>query len=502
METASPLLFPNGTPLPTMNASTCELPTANTTVGTRCVSVVSYNLLAPAYVRPFDKRTGSIQPFAAFSWCSDADLEWATRRQKLLNLLLSCEAHVICLQELQLERNVATGQLELPIWIRPLLQNYTAKLPPQSELETIAERNVRVLEVDAAVTCAVLYQTRAFQTEDASSQSVENNTNTCVTVGLHSTSTIEAVGPIFVSSVHLDATDERKRVGQLAKCLKQARDLAGIGQPLTVIIAGDMNQEFLPGSCVEGFLCTAEELLSTTTESLVEECQSSLRLPDEPTESQLETWKELRLEANRVSREYCVSLKRVETGETRSAYDSSGAELSNDMRQWKLDHILYTSDTILPLSTWATLEDDGISCSAGLPNDRCPSDHLPVAAVLRVTPFLPLGNDQLRALLTRLHSLWDRQGDELKQLEKSFEAELKEVQAACGVFADLKKTAKKARPPEKVVEVMRRKRAAIKLVKAQHRKDRESLASMLSYQERLAMHRELGCSVDKWAERC
>ena len=35
------------------------------------VEVLSYNLLAPAFVRPIDLRTGEIQPFAAFQWVSE-----------------------------------------------------------------------------------------------------------------------------------------------------------------------------------------------------------------------------------------------------------------------------------------------------------------------------------------------------------------------------------------------------------------------------------------------
>eukprot|EP00951_Prasinocladus_malaysianus_P028547 scaffold260385_cov31-Prasinocladus_malaysianus.AAC.1 len=47
------------------------------------LSVLSYNLLAPLYVRPLDQRTGAVQSFAAFEWARDADLDWHTRRQKL-----------------------------------------------------------------------------------------------------------------------------------------------------------------------------------------------------------------------------------------------------------------------------------------------------------------------------------------------------------------------------------------------------------------------------------
>ena len=37
------------------------------------LSVVSYNLLAPLYVRPLDARTGCVQAFAAFQWAEPAD---------------------------------------------------------------------------------------------------------------------------------------------------------------------------------------------------------------------------------------------------------------------------------------------------------------------------------------------------------------------------------------------------------------------------------------------
>lgn len=35
------------------------------------LSVLSYNILAPVYVRPLDKRTGKVQEFAAFAWAGE-----------------------------------------------------------------------------------------------------------------------------------------------------------------------------------------------------------------------------------------------------------------------------------------------------------------------------------------------------------------------------------------------------------------------------------------------
>ncbi|KAH8059837.1 hypothetical protein JL720_13766 [Aureococcus anophagefferens] len=45
--------------------------------------VASYNLLAPLFVRPIDKRTGAVQPFAAFAWVPDDVLAWPARRDAL-----------------------------------------------------------------------------------------------------------------------------------------------------------------------------------------------------------------------------------------------------------------------------------------------------------------------------------------------------------------------------------------------------------------------------------
>ena len=48
------------------------------------LTIASYNLLAPIYVRPIDERTGTVQGFAAFEWASAEDLDWERRRPRLL----------------------------------------------------------------------------------------------------------------------------------------------------------------------------------------------------------------------------------------------------------------------------------------------------------------------------------------------------------------------------------------------------------------------------------
>ena len=67
------------------------------------LTVTSYNLLAPLYVRPVDTRTGQVQPFAAFEWASDEALSWEVRRPRILAELRAARPDVICLQEVQFE---------------------------------------------------------------------------------------------------------------------------------------------------------------------------------------------------------------------------------------------------------------------------------------------------------------------------------------------------------------------------------------------------------------
>jgi len=39
---------------------------SNDNTNANCISVASFNLLAPLYIRPIDQRTGKVQPFASF----------------------------------------------------------------------------------------------------------------------------------------------------------------------------------------------------------------------------------------------------------------------------------------------------------------------------------------------------------------------------------------------------------------------------------------------------
>ena len=356
-------------------------------------SVVSYNLLAPLYVRPLDARTGGVQAFAAFQWAEPADevLAWDVRRPRLLKELESCGADVICLQEVQFDSG-DDGSFSLPEWLR--LPDYMFRVPPAKELAQIADRNKRVLGSRSAIGNAVLYRTdRLALIEQSGPGSKDQLTGVGVCVRGKAGTPLAALGPTAVLSVHLDATSEEKRVKQLTKYLERARQLG----TREVILAGDLNTEVLPGSCVEAFVAGGQE---PTDEELARECASALRLTSEgdgdgseegeeaaagggeaaatangasgeasgdgeveaegegegeggeaasaPTAKQLAEWRELRAAAVAASAAQRIALARVPTGATRAAWPHG--QQGPPCGAWRLDHLLYTPRTLQALA--------------------------------------------------------------------------------------------------------------------------------------------------------
>ena len=136
-----------------------------------------------------------------------------------------------------------------------------------------------------------------LKTSTAKKEFVSDN-NTCVTVCLKHKSN-PGVDPLVIASVHLDATNEQKRVSLLTKCFARARFLlknASSQQfnndekmrilPLTAIISGDMNAEFLHGSCLSAILKDYDSQQVSESDT-VEACRSALRLQEAPNENQI-----------------------------------------------------------------------------------------------------------------------------------------------------------------------------------------------------------------------
>jgi hypothetical protein len=109
------------------------------------------------------------------------------------------------------------------------------------------------------------------------------------------------VDPIVISTIHLDARSEEKRVQQLRTCLKKSLAYAVTPYTPSCIIAGDYNCELFDGSCIHAFLSPmtphllAENDKCIQAEMRTRECASALRLSSGtlPSTVQLKAWDEL-----------------------------------------------------------------------------------------------------------------------------------------------------------------------------------------------------------------
>jgi hypothetical protein len=537
------------------------------------LSIASFNLLAPLYIRPIDQRTGLVQPFASFDWIiSDEDskriLGNEVRLPKLLQKLLDCKCDFICVQELQLERerveedvSACIGrvsrrqQFVLPRWIAPLIERsvsdnddkYDMILPPQSELEKIAERNRRVLLTDAAITNAIFYKSNKWQ--PAGTNNVVGNTTTCVTSIFLPTPIISddsvdvdsvCVDPIAITSIHLDARSEEKRVQQLRTCLENSISCTVTPYIPACIIAGDYNCELLDGSAIHAFLSPTisisgmppladddhDEKHRIQSENRIRECASALRLSSGilPTKNQLKTWDELVDYVTKFINCNDLELRRIDTGCTRAAYDhdneneSSTAALDDDnsknnhqtMAQWQLDHIMYTPSTLLPLKRWATLEDDEYSRTVGLPNDHIPTDHLPIAAMFELIPHPQLCTELMNKLTGSIQHIESRHELELKRTNEDINARRAELENTITIQSAVQSTKKKHKndpPPQEIIQHIQSSRAVVKEIKMMHRVERDSFVAKLTKLERMVFRHFLGnrtlgkdLTIDQWIE--
>ncbi|CAK0893060.1 unnamed protein product [Prorocentrum cordatum] len=344
-------------------------------------------------VRPLDKRTGGVQPWAAFEWAEPARevLAWDARRPRLLAELRAARADVLCLQEVQFERTGAGGaaRFVLPPWLCQLAEEegYTPRLPSEGPLQQMAERNLRVLDAEVAIGCVVMYRHDRLEEVDEASASRFANTLVGACLRGRGPGGLGSLGPTAVFSVHLDATSEEKRVEQMKRCLAHARQMG----TREVVVAGDFNTECLPGSCIGAMDVDCGD---PTDEDHLRECASALRIgggeptegadaPEEctaaaaaqttdgPTEQQLKDFAALRDRAVSLCREYRVAFSHVVTGPTRAAYDHG--KTCGPCVSWRLDHIYYTARTLRLRSSWQALEGDPASAARGLPNESCPS---------------------------------------------------------------------------------------------------------------------------------
>ena len=331
---------------------------------------------------------------------------------------------------------------------------------------------------------------------------------------------------IVITSIHLDACNEEKRVQQLQQCLEHSISSSTSYYHPACIIAGDYNAELFAGSCLNVFLANDEVDLNSTkkaqsedvdySDNRVKECATSLRLSSGtlPTTDQLKSWDTLHESVTTFIDDKLISLKRVDTGCTRVAYDhdedvSLNAEnVERTMKQWHLDHIVYTPTTLLPIKRWSTLEEDELSSKVGLPNNNIPTDHLPIAALFERKPHPQLSEEAKEKLLSSLNGIESRHTVELNaqheeserirsELEHAHLEKQRKVAAESNKSSEqqqqsTKKKEKKAQPPPEIIQHVRSSRQELKELKMKQKGERDSFISNLTILERMVVQNTFG----------
>uniref|UniRef100_A0A0G4FK59 Endonuclease/exonuclease/phosphatase domain-containing protein n=1 Tax=Chromera velia CCMP2878 TaxID=1169474 RepID=A0A0G4FK59_9ALVE len=505
----------------------------NTSLGTlnpEYLRVLSYNLLAPIYVRPLDLRTGQVQAFAAFLWAEPADqvLAWEVRWPRLRKELEESRADVICLQEVQFSSSEAGGgtapAFSLPDFLQ--LEGYEWRLPSLEEMTEMAERNKRVLGQYVAIGNAVLWRRERLQPSPQDKDTRHQSTRVSVCLQPQQGSAL-AVNPrpCAFTSVHLDATDEAKRVKQLCQALVVSKEMYGCTD---LIICGDMNTDFAPGTAVARFdSLTAKP----TEEELVEECRAALRLDSSdmpmeeeeggnqksasaaasaqcevekegleggegvaekekdnanqtPSVEQLDQWRALHKEAMLAVRERRVRLERAPTGPTRSGYGYGAT--AGPCVSFKLDHFLFSGSSLRLHTLWETLEADRESEMAGLPNMKCPSDHLPIGAAFERKAVETVEPSRVKEIEAAVEAVEASQSEALASLSRQMEGEAAALPQSENTNEGEKGKGKgkaKGKPSPEMVAHLQRRRRLEKELKGQQKGERERLVQGLSVLE-------------------
>ena len=206
-------------------------------------------------------------------------------------------------------------------------------------------------------------------------------------------------------------------------------------------------------------------------------------------DKQLKDYIKIRQDANFHRRKHRMNLSRVSTGPTRSAFCHTGQK---NMKTYTLDHILFDNRSLHLHSFYEALEIDAFSSVKGLPNLKCPSDHLPIAACFQ--PIAPRGLAEITRIRViqgwKLRESYNK--GELQQLISSLEAEEMKLQALVpkpifvenadggGSSKKRKRKERRVKPPEFMITFLRAKKKKIKELSHEHMMLRSRLISGLS----------------------
>ena len=157
------------------------------------------------------------------------------------------------------------------------------------------------------------------------------------------------------------------------------------------------------------------------------------------------------------------------------------------------------------------MEDDDHSSAVGLPNDRVPTDHLPIAASFEIRSHPRLCDASRRALIERFNAIKGRHSSETKAeddridmlREVLFERQRRPEEGGIVSMQSGKMKKKKKSPPSpEMIELIRSSRAAVREMKTRQRMERTDFVDEMSALERMALRHLLGkkLALSQWIE--
>jgi len=306
------------------------------------VSLVTWNMLAPCFAAP-----------SKYPWASRMDLDWASRRAKIVDRLAVIDADVVLLQEVEVALwSDLLGQLQR-LGYDGLLQE-TSRGHPVANAVCVRRGTVEVVRAES--------RSRALITVLRACGDSRLTSRTAPPSLPPSPST-----PLYLANVHLEAGAEKgaQRLAQLRSLLRRIEfqraidvaerqgrpqvlspgdDAGGVSTP--VVVAGDFN--FDRSSELHAYLSTGTPPAADHGRRRQARGHSLLPLSD----AYLETpppW---------------------------------GPALRSSYRNGRLLDFVWTSSAVSVLRTMPVCELAGSSQPHQLPSAAQPSDHLPIGALL------------------------------------------------------------------------------------------------------------------------
>lgn len=207
------------------------------------LSVISFNILAPCYVRVPD------QPWNAFGHCSDEVIDPSNRFPSIVTFLSDCNADVICLQEVMFEKH--DENWDIPTWLSDPLsaRGYHAIMQglTQKQWSKNAERNGQTVGRPVPTGLVTFYKRELWHEARPSKHGAGSGIVIFLTPSIHTDqSERRCKEVVVVANVHLTGSPS-KMDAQIMQLQGMKKNI-GPDMDKCVIVCGDFNNEVAAGT--------------------------------------------------------------------------------------------------------------------------------------------------------------------------------------------------------------------------------------------------------------